>query len=185
MKTNKYGLSFLVFGIICLLTAWILSSHTGYAIKQNFPSSGGKFGPIKIHEVNEVVELKIAQHVGDRHWSAIEAEVVDAKNNYLFAFSEELWFETGRDSDGPWQEGKRNYDISVTFPEPGNYFINFSSENSRSSSVGQIRIEANKKLGSSIAHLWLGFISLIIGVAILYFSGGFSGWIKQLEKTGL
>lgn len=177
MKTNKYGLSFVIFGLICLITAWVLSFHTGDTIKKSFPSIGGKFGPIKIHEKNEVVEIKIAQHVGDRHWSAIEAEVLDEKDNYLFAFSEELWFETGYDSDGRWEEGKRKYDISVTFPEPGNYFIDFSSENSRDFSVGDIRIEANKKLGSSIAHLWLGFISLLIGVAILYFSGGFTSWI--------
>lgn len=175
-----------MFGITCLLTAWILSSHIGDAIKQNFPSAGGQFGPIKIHEKNEIVELKISQHVGDRHWSAIDAEVVDAKGNYLFAFSEELWFETGRDSEGPWKEGKRNYDLSLTFPEPGNYFINFNSENSRNSSVGDIRVEARKKLGSSIAHFWIGFISFIIGVSILfYFGGSFTSWIEGLDGKRL
>ena len=175
MKMNKYGLSFLVFGLICLFTAGILSSHTGNSIKQNIPPTGGKFGPIKIQEKNEVVEIEVAQRVGDKHWSAIEAKVVDAKDNYLFAFSEELWFETGYDADGRWQEGKNQYDISVTFPEPGNYFIHFSSANSDGSNVGGIRVEANKKVGSSIIHLWLGCLSLIIGAAIIYlkdFSGG-------------
>lgn len=185
MKNSKYGTSFVIFGVVCLITAWIFSSQTGDSLKQSFPPAGGKFGPVTIDKKNEVVEIKITQRVANGHWSAIEAEVVDAKDQYLFAFSEELWFETGRDSEGPWQEGKRNYDISVTFPKPGNYFINFSSENSRSSSVDEIRVEASKKLGSSLAHLWLGFISLIIGVATLFFSGDSSGWIKSLEKTGL
>ncbi|MFT7222833.1 MAG: hypothetical protein ACI82Z_000364 [Cellvibrionaceae bacterium] len=184
MKKNKYGLSFVIFGLICLITAWVLSSHTGDTVKQSFPSTGGKFGPIKIHKKNEVVEIKIAKNVGNRSWSAIEAKVVDAKDNYLFAFSEELWFETGRDAEGPWQEGKTNYDISVTFPKPGNYFINFNSTNS-GSSEGNIRVEANKKLGSSIAYKWIGFISLIMGLAIhatstvLYESG------NDRRKTGL
>ncbi|MEW8625620.1 MAG: hypothetical protein AB2551_07705 [Candidatus Thiodiazotropha sp.] len=181
MNTDKYGLSFVIFGLICLITAWILSSHIGDNIEQSFPPTGGKFGPIKIEEESEVLEIVVTQHVGDRHWSAIEAEVVDEKGNYLFAFSDELWFETGRDSDGPWQEGKNKYDISVTFPRPGNYFIHFSSENSRSSSVGDINVKANKKLGSSVAHLWLGAISFVIGVALFYFSGGFTRWFERLQ----
>ena len=185
MKTNSYGLSFIIFGVICLITAGIFSSYTSDTLKQSFPATGGKFGPLKIEGENEVVEINIAQQVGDRHWSAIQAEVVDAKDNYLFAFSEELWFETGRDPDGPWQEGKRSYAISVTFPEPGNYFINFSAKNSGSANVGDIHVVANKKLGSPIVHLWLGFISFIIGIAILYFSDRFSGWAKQLGKKGL
>ena len=171
MQTNKYGLSFIIFGLICLFTAWVLSSHSGDVAEQNFPPSGGKFGPITVDEENEVVEIVIAQRVGNRQWSSVEGRVVDASGNYLFAFSEELWFESGYDAEGAWQEGKNHYDISVTFPKPGDYFIDVSSVNSRSSGVGDIHVKANKKVGSSIAHLWLGFLSLIIGGVIIYFSG--------------
>jgi hypothetical protein len=185
MTINKYGLSFFIFGFICLFTAWVLSSHTGSSLTQNFPSTGGKFGPIEIRGKNEVVEFEVAQRVGDRHWSAIEAKVVDAKDKYLFSFSEELWFQKGYDADGAWQEGKSKYAISVTFAEPGNYFVNFSSTKSQGANVGGIRVEANKKVGSSIAYLWLGCISLIIGVAILYFSGDFTRLFNRLENTRL
>ena len=170
-QKNNYGLSFIIFGLVCLFTSWVLSFHSGDSIKQSFPSTGGKFGPIEIHNKNEVVEIEVTQRVGNRHWSNIEARVVDANSNDLFAFSEELWFESGYSADGAWQEGKNQYDISVTFAEPGSYFIDFSAVNSDNSGVSDIHVQANKKVGSSIAYLWLGFLSLIIGAAIIYFTG--------------
>ncbi len=182
MKINRYGLSFIVFGIICLITAWILSFSVGNSVKQRLPAKGGKFGPIQVDKKNEIVEIKVSQNVDSRHWSSIEAEVLDDKNKYLFAFSEELWFETGYDSEGQWKEGKQKYDISITFPQPGKYFIKFSSANSRSSNVGDIRVVVNKKLGSSIAHNWMGYISLFLGIAILYFSRKSKGPNKRRTK---
>ena len=178
MEMNKYGLSFIGFGFICLLTSWVLSSHTGVSIKQRFPPSGGKFGPIETGEENAVVEIEIAQRVSDRNWSNIEARVMDAYDNNLFAFSEELWFEKGYDSDGAWQEGKNNYDISVTFAKPGKYFIDFTAQNSQTYSVGDIFVRANEKVGSSVAHLWLGLFSLVIGVVIIYLTSSNNTAIK-------
>ena len=171
MQINKYGLSFIGFGIICLLTSWVLSSQTGFSIKQRFPPDGGKFGPIEIREENTVMEIAISQRVENRQWSNIEARVTDAHNNDLFGFSEELWFEKGYDSDGAWQEGKSKYDISVTFAKPGRYFIDFTAQNSQSYGAGDIFVEANQKVGSPIAHLWLGLLSLVIGVVIIYLTG--------------
>ena len=181
MKNNKYGISFILFGVICLITALVLSSSTEDTIKKTFPAEGGKFGPIEIQKQNEVIKIRVSQDVANRQWSTIEAEVVDAKNQYLFAFSEGLWFETGRDSEGQWQEGKRNYDIPITFSKRGSYYINFKSENSGSAGVGQIRVEVTKKLGSHLAHLWLGIISLIAGIVISYLFGGLKEWFEQFE----
>ena len=166
------------FGVICLLTSWVLSSQTGASIKQQFPSSGGKFGPIEIREENTVMEIAISQRVENRQWSNIEARVTDAHNNDLFGFSEELWFEKGYDSDGAWQEGKNNYDISVTFAKPGKYFIDFTAQNSQTYSVGDIFVRANEKVGSSVAHLWLGLFSLVIGVVIIYLTSSNNTAIK-------
>ena len=168
MQINKYGLSFIGFGLICLLTSWALSSHTGDSIKQRFPPSGGKFGPIEITEENTVMEIEVSQRVNDRHWSNIDARVIDSYNNDLFSFSEGLWFETGYDADGAWQEGKSQYDMPVTFAKPGRYFIDFTTTNSEDRGVGDIFVEANEKVGSSVAHLWLGLLSLIIGAVIIY-----------------
>ena len=168
MQINKYGLTFIGFGLICLLTSWVLSSHTGASIEQRFPPTGGKFGPIEIKEENTVLEIVISQRVSDRHWSNIDAKVSDSYNNNLFAFSEGLWFETGYDADGAWQEGKDKYDMSVTFAKSGRYFIDFTATNSQDQSVGDIFVEANEKMGSSVAYLWLGLLSLIIGVVIIY-----------------
>lgn len=183
MNNYKHGISFILFGLICLMTAWILSSSIGDSIKQSIPSSGGLFGPIKTHQNNEIVEITIAQQVSDRHWSTVIAEVMDEDHNYLFSFSEELWYETGRDAEGPWSEGRTNSNISVTFPESGNYFINFSSENSQNSRAGDIQVEVSKKLGSSLAFLWIGFISLIIGIVLLfYFSDGFKNLAQLLNN---
>lgn len=168
---KKYGIAFLAYGVACLITALVLSMNVGDSISQSFSPKGGKFGPIEVVEENEVVNIAVSQHVKDRNWSYVEGEVVDSNDNYLFSFSEELWFETGRDSDGYWEEGKRSYDISITFPKPGKYFLNFTSENNRSSGVGDIRVKAMKEIGSNVAFLWLGCISLILGGAILHFSG--------------
>lgn len=166
---TRCGLAFIVFGLICLLSGFILSSGSGKALSQIFSAEGGKFGPIIIRDDNEVLDIKIFQEVSDSHWSSVEAELVDESGNYLFAFGDELWSESGRDADGYWHEDKFSYELTTTFPKAGQYFINVASNNSQVSSVGTIHVRATPRLGSSVAYTWLGALSIILGLVALYF----------------
>ena len=48
----------------------------------------------------------------------------------LFSFGEELWHETGYD-EGHWREQNNAFNMDITFPNPGTYYIRFSSESSQ------------------------------------------------------
>ena len=168
IKAN-YGLAFFFFGLLCLFTAMLLSINTGPKIAKSLPENGGLFGPIITTQNNEIYSLAFTQNVPDGQWSSIEAEIVEKTAGYQFSISEELWFETGYDSEGRWEEGKRDFDMSVTFPTPGEYSLNITTSTSRSG-VGGIYIEANKEIGSMVAFMWMGALFSILGVLTLYIS---------------
>ena len=82
----------------------------------------------------------------------------------------EFWEESGRDSDGAWREKKENYDLKVTFPEKGNFYLSFKSEMKASSAGGSIKIKVEEKRGSSLAHFILGIFSIMIAVGVLLYT---------------
>ena len=168
MNAYKYQAAFILFGVICLITALYFSQSTGMLASQQLAGEGGRFGPIKTDNLNQVVQIQVSQTVPMQAWSTIAGEVVDARDNTLFSFNEELWSESGIDSDGPWTEKKNTYNLSITFTRPGEYFIEFDVESSLNQQQ-PISVQARRKRGSSIPYMVIGGLAIIIGLLISMF----------------
>lgn len=181
---GKVATVFIVFGILSLITAWIFSMETQRLFSDTvrtyvYPSvptqhaiageqEEGKdvatIGPITVQKYKEVYEITIASSLPENSWAFVEGEVLDAEKDYLFSFGKELWHETGYDSDGAWRESDNNYSMKLTFPQPGQYYLNLKTEGSYNPDAVQVTI--SKKRGSSIPHMVFGIFTLLIGIIL-------------------
>ena len=178
---GKVASVFIVFGIVSLITAWVFSMETQRLFRdtvstyvyppvptQQFLSGEqeeGKdvatIGPITVLKSKEVYEITIASGLPENTWSFVEGEVLDAEKEYLFSFGKELWHETGYD-DGAWRESETSYSMKLTFPEPGQYYLNLKSSGTYNPDA--LQVDISKKRGSSLPHLVFGLFTLVIGI---------------------
>lgn len=169
---QKLAKVLLGFSGLCFLTSFIFNVDSGSSaqIKQTLPFNGGDVGPIQVGKRNSVYNIEVQKDISQYgRWSFVGGDVLDNNKQFLFGFGEELWKESGYDSDGPWYEEKTAYDLKVTFPQPGDYYLRFKAESS-SSDRGNIKVSVSPKIGSSLAHFVLGIMSLI-GVLVLLVMG--------------
>lgn len=167
---------FIVFGLIGLFTSWVFNYHSIKLLaKEEYATISlqddlKRVGPIQAKK-GDSVEVKITADMADRQsWAFIQGEVQNATGDYLFSFGDELWHESGYDSDGAWTDYKRDYSIDITFPEPGEYYLKFRYESGLMGAfapvdtVAGIKVLVFAKPGSSIPHLIFGIITLLAGV---------------------
>jgi hypothetical protein len=182
---GKVAIVFIVYGIISLITAWAFSMETQRLFSDKIrtyasPSSPNQhaiageeeegkgmatIGPITVQRHKEVYKISIASDIPENNWAFVEGEVLDAEKDYLFSFDKELWHETGSDSDGFWRELQDYYSIKVTFPQPGQYYLNIKTDGSFFTH-DTVQVIISKKRGSSIPHMAFGFFALLIGIAL-------------------
>ncbi len=168
---NKIGLLFLGYAVLCFITSFWFNSNIGKAaLNEQVPPQGGIVGPLDVKERNAVYLITVQQNVDDGKWSFVSGDVLDVNKNYLFGFGGEFWDERGRDSDGPWHEKKEDFELKVTFPDPGKFFLEFKSEMKTSDSGREINVQVKKKRGSSLAHFILGLFSIIAAMGILFYT---------------
>lgn len=158
----------MIAGVLSLLTAWVYSFETTKVLDVRlFPGKNLKpaiSGPIHVGTYNETYTIQIIASMRTQSWSFIEGQVLDRNKTYLFSFGKGLWDEEGRDGDGYWRDTNNTYDITVTFPKPGNYYIRLESEYNTPPS--NITLKVRKQVGSSIPHFWLGILALLLGVGL-------------------
>jgi hypothetical protein len=124
-------------------------------------------GPIVVENPGEVFEVIVRANLPDNHWSFIEVELLDNNEEYLYSFGQELWRESGRDSDGNWSESKRDFDTKLTFPVTGYYYLNFIIESKNSRHPKSLDVKVIKRRGSDIPHFWAAVLSLVIGLILV------------------
>lgn len=121
-------------------------------------------GPITVRKYNESYRVNVKANMPVQSWSFIEGQVVNHNKEYLFSFGKELWHESGRDADGYWREADNEYSVNITFPKPGTYYLHFVTQTNKLPK--NIKVTVEKRLGSSLPHLWFGIIVLIIGIVL-------------------
>jgi len=131
-RARAVGIVLSLFGLLCIVTALVLSGSGKRELKAKLPPEGGQVGPVVVKKANTVLAINVEQQFRVDGWSYLEGEVLDADENYLFGFGDELWAESGYD-EGNWHEEKNDYDLYVTIPEPGTYYLGF---------VGQVGLPA-------------------------------------------
>lgn len=168
LDLGKIATVFIVFGLIGLLTSGFYSMETGTIAEKTFqPTSTNiaeEVGPIQVKKYSEAYNIKIDTNMQLQTWSFIEGQVLDSQKRYLFSFGKELWHEQGHDSDGYWREMEGSYNIHVTFPQPGVYYLKFVSQGNKAPQ--RLSVKVAKKRGSSLPHLWFGIICLLVGLVL-------------------
>ena len=164
------GILVFLFGLVCLGTALVFSFDSGKVIKGAVPPTGGTLGPIVVDEPDTVLLIEVFQPQQGYGWTYVSGELLDAEQEFLFGFGQELWHEKGYD-DGPWDEALQNFDIKVTVPQKGTYFAFVEAEQQPANPIGgNIGVTISPKMGSSVPHFTAGIAGLIFG--LLFFIGG-------------
>lgn len=178
------GSLFIVFGLVSLMTALILSGHGERiyrgALQYSPPAESeveaiepgeqlaaadfAMFGPFTIKRPGQGIWVSVSSTVPVNNWLFVEGELLDAQQNYLMGFGDELWHETGTDSDGRWDEADTQYDISLSIPEAGQYYLNFKTQGAPR--PAQLRITVDYTNGSPIPHVIFGLLTLLVGLTL-------------------
>lgn len=141
--------------------------ETLLANKRNVDRPAYQVGPIVVEQPGEVFEINVRANLPDNHWSFIEVELLDGNEEYLYSFGQELWRESGRDSDGNWSESRRDFETKLTFPVTGFYYLNFIVESKSNKDPKSINVTVIKRKGSDIPHFWAAMLSLITGLILV------------------
>lgn len=165
---GKLASVFFLFGILSLLMSWYYSADAEVLYQENIGLNRDSpeviVGPIKVAKKNTAHEIAVSANLSVNSWTFLEGEVLDQQREYLFSFGKELWYETGYDSDGSWSEAENNYELDVTFPDVGTYFLKFKYDSIRS--PNSVFVKVARSNGSALPHFWFGIITILIGVVL-------------------
>jgi hypothetical protein len=158
---------------VFLVTAFIMNINAGVNLEQKVPAEGGLVGPIRIGEPFTVLEVDVQHFTPNNKWSFVTGELLDADKNYLTGFGDEMYHETGYDSEGRWVATDYKFSSKLTVRQPGDYFLKFNVESN--APVGNLRpvnVTVEEKLASALPHLVGGVLLIIIGFIMNIKSGG-------------
>ncbi|MDQ7004690.1 MAG: hypothetical protein Q9N67_07160 [Ghiorsea sp.] len=165
---GKVASVFVMFSMLSFLTAWIYSFETETIdspdIYKGQDNNTALTGPIHIKSNGATYQVRVkAVQMSMQSWTFIEGKVLDKNKQYLFSFGKDLWKESGVDYEGySWSEKDDAFEIKVNFPKAGEYYIQLQAESNNQPDI--IAVTVTKKMGSSLPHIWLGIIFLLIGI---------------------
>ncbi|MFB6306049.1 MAG: hypothetical protein ABEH43_03525 [Flavobacteriales bacterium] len=180
---GSLSLLFIIFAVIFFIGGKFMSSG-GEILTKKLPYNGGIIGPLKIKEDKKVLHFKVYQRldVKKNNWSSIELELLDENKKYMMGFGEELWAEHGRDVEGYyWEERKSNYEMNITIPEKGKYYIRVKNE-MKIPEKKNIVVKIEEQQGSSFLYTIMAVICLIGGVIAFLIKNKEA--IKELDADG-
>ncbi|GEM_PF-5524309 len=169
---------FFVFSLFSFMTGcYYAMPYEDQTISGTYPSKK-IFGPITVTEPNSSYLITITGQPKEMSWVAVEGQVLDQNKKYLFAFGNELYWETGYDDEGRWSESQEQFDFDLTLPEKGVFYIALSQESgwvrkrntrtARSPHIGLgVTIEAMP--GSSLVHNLLGVLLFVLAIVLRHY----------------
>lgn len=191
---GRVAIVFICFGLLGLITAYIMSlpstTYFNSRVTQSAPSlpkavaqpepdlsaeeaadakahpmlNYALVGPLKVRKANEVLFVRVEADIAKDGWTFVESEVLDERKDYLFSFGKELWHETGVDDEGPWTEADRDYEMKITIPVRGTYYLNIKTQGDLTPDT--LHVKVGSAIGSSLPHLWFGIVVLLIGLVL-------------------
>lgn len=124
-----------------------------------------------VPENGNVMRFEVSGNTVMNTWSSIEFSVFDENEQYLFTVTEELWKESGRDSDGYWEESQRVETFDIPFPKAGEYIAYVSdTSHGNNKSTYYYRIYPLQGDGAKLSwYIWLcGAIAVICFIYLIY-----------------
>mgnify|MGYP000603264324 CR=1 FL=1 len=165
MKTISSVL--IIFGFINLLTAWIYNSIDSEVINNSIIIENQvgykEIGPLHTSASNEIYSINIRADLSTQTWADIDTQILDSNKEYLFSFNKELVSYHGTDSEGDWKEKVLYYTNNIILHDTGTYYINFIVS-SNSTNIEKIEVSINRKYGNSLPHIWIGILTIILGI---------------------
>ena len=151
-----------VFCLVCFWTYYSVESQT--VAKRTYSlDEGSTYGPIVVKKGQPKICKIRSSMYGDNTNIYFSGEVLDEDKDTLYEFGKDLWHESGYDSEGYWAEADRNMEASLSFTEPGKYYIQFHTDENMMKNIG---LEIVVKKGSGIPHLMMGTYLLIIIIVL-------------------
>ncbi len=161
-RVDFYYLAFFLLCIGSLLATIPLG--TSFSSKQKYEIKDELLiGPLEVSSFGSTFRFEAIRKVyrhGD--WVSVQADVLDENKAYLFSIADELWHETGRDSDGPWSETHDELDTKFSLAK-GKYYIAVEAE--YSNGVKPNVLIRLKKIWGTTSLLYL--TSIISGCMLL------------------
>jgi len=126
-----------------------------------------------VPEDGQMMRFEITGVMTMNSWKAIEIEVFDSNERYLFTYQDELWAENGRDSDGAWTEYRKYASMEQRFPKSGSYFAYITDSSgpyNRAKTVPyKLRVIPIRGNGSILAFIkWLSVVIAGVCLVILF-----------------
>jgi len=174
-KLKAVGIIMILFGIVSLITSAFFTMDAGKPVTFQLPAQGGTVGPITTKQKDTVLLLDVSQYMNENGWIFVEGEVQNADEEYLFGFGDELWHESGYD-EGPWTEWHTDFDLKVTLPDEGTYYLGFTTQ-SKPPATAPIVVKVEQKVGSTVPHFAAGLLGLIFGFIVFRIAA------KQAEQA--
>jgi len=133
---------------------------------------GGKIvGKIEAKREYTSYQVELRHPINYTHqWSQVTGEVLDANQNTLFAFGEELWADI--------EENKRSFSANFNFPKKDTYYLRISVEMApNASNPPPLEVTFGQTAGSGVMFNWLGAFAAFAGVGLWLVKGGGGGAI--------
>ncbi len=191
-RLRAVGLVTLAFGALCLVSAIFFVGDRAPPRSEVIGSTGGTIGPLEIADDSTVLHVHVQQYVFKTGWSYIEGELLDSEQEGLFSFGDEVWYETGRDSDGPWSERDNEFDLKITIPTAGTYFLAFTVDSGLTAFINppptpdeylsDITVRIHTKSGSTVPFFAAGILGLILGFVMHEMATG--AVLRRLARMG-
>ncbi len=160
---NTLSLVLVIYSVTCLITAFIMDAPIKTE-KFDVPKTGMTLGPYVVPDNNAVYYFEFEQMMKVNNWSYLTIEILDQNKEFLYAFGDEFWNESGYDG-GKWHESDTKYETKFTIHKKGTYYFDLITEASNMDDMQKIKMKLSQVRGSSLGFYWLSIISL--GLAIL------------------
>lgn len=169
----------IVLSIVCFITAFTFGSYSGAPpTVLKIPVEDLKEGKIvgKIEPTREFAsyQVELRHPISSRHqWSQVTGEVLDANQNTLFSFGEELWAD--------FEGNKVSFSANFNFPKKDTYYLKLSVEMPPNViEPPQLEVTYGQTAGSGVMFIWLGAFAAIGGISLWMVMGGGVGAIRSV-----
>ncbi len=165
----------IILGVVSLGTSLLLGDVGDKIYGAKVYHGGSNIaGPITAPHDHTLLNLDV--HRGpriDNSWAIVRGEVLDEDLEILFSFHEMTWHEEGWDDEGYWSDWDGHFDLNVTLPAMGTYYVAFHVEEApltpaivSRNDIGDITLEISTVDASHIPHRMAGFIALVLGLVL-------------------